>query len=69
MELILCLQDGMIAEIQGDKIIIKIDAEKTKRDLWKSQITFYLENEEKQIARGNLRIENNNKFTLNKGNK
>lgn len=69
MELILCLQDGMIAEIQGDKIIIKIDAEKTKRDLWKSQITFYLENEEKQITRGNLRIENNNKFTLNKGNK
>lgn len=69
MELILCLQNGMSAEIQGDKIIIKIDTEKTKRDLWKSQITFYLENEEEQIARGNLRIENNNKFTLNRGNK
>ena len=32
----------MSAEIKGDKVIITIDTEKTKRDLWTAQMDFWL---------------------------
>jgi predicted porin len=66
MELILCLQDGMKIEVQGDKVILKIDTDTTKRDLWKAQITYYLEKNFKLIESGNLRIENKDKLSLSK---
>ena len=42
LELELALQDGMSVEVKGDRVIITIDTEKTKRDLWTSQIQMWL---------------------------
>lgn len=42
LKLELALQDGATAEIQDDRIIITIDTEKTKRDLWDTQIEMWL---------------------------
>lgn len=64
MELTLSLQDGMTAELKNGVVVIKIK-EECKRDLWKGQITFYLENE-KVVDSGNIRISYKNKITLHK---
>lgn len=64
MELTLCLQDEMTAEVKNGVVIIKIK-EECKRDLWKGQITFYLE-DEKIVDSGNIRISHKNKLTMKK---
>lgn len=64
MELLLCLQTGMTAELKDGNVIIKI-SEECKRDLWKGQITFYFENETIKDS-GNIRISHQNKITIKK---
>lgn len=64
MELLLCLQTGMTAEVKNGNVIIKI-SEECKRDLWKGQITFYFENENVKES-GNIRISHKNKITMKK---
>jgi len=58
LELELALQGGMTAVVKGDRIIITIDVEKTKRDLWTSQIEMWLskKTDGKNIASGYLRV-------------
>jgi len=58
LELELALQEGAKAEIKGDRIIITIDTEITKRDLWESQIEMWLtkKGELKTLSSGYLRI-------------
>ncbi len=57
----LALQDGARAEIKGDRIIITIDTAKTKRDLWDSQIEFWLTKKDdiKTLSSGYLRVVKN----------
>ena len=63
----LAVMDGVKIEVKGDRIVLTINEEKTKRDLWKNQIEFWLEDATgKQIESGYLRIENNNKLKLSK---
>jgi len=54
----LALQDGMSAEIKGDRIIITIDKEVTKRDLWDCQIEFWLNKKDnlKTLSSGYMRV-------------
>lgn len=64
MELLLCLQTGMTAEVKDGNVIVKI-SEECKRDLWKGQITFYFKNENVKDS-GNIRISHKNKITMKK---
>lgn len=61
LELRIALQDGMIAEIKGDKLIITIDTKITKRDLWISQFEMWLTKKDdiKTLSSGYLRIVKN----------
>ncbi|MEA3386901.1 MAG: hypothetical protein U9Q66_00460 [Patescibacteria group bacterium] len=58
IQLELALQDGAVAEIKGDRVIITIDTEKTKRDLWDTQIEMWLTKKDniKTLSSGYLRI-------------
>ena len=60
LELELALQDGATAEVKGDRIIISIDVEKTKRDLWDTQIEMWLtaKGRVSTLSSGYLRIVN-----------
>lgn len=57
----IALQDGVIAEIKGDRIIINIDTEITKRDLWDLQFEFWLTKKDdiKTLSSGFLRVVKN----------
>ena len=45
-ELVIALYEGMKAElVSGNKIVITIDKDETKRDLWDAQLEFFLRNE------------------------
>jgi len=67
LQLELALQDGATAEIKGDRVIITIDTEITKRDLWDTQIEMWLTKKDdiKTISSGYLRVVKNKlKFNL-----
>ena len=57
----IALQDGAIAEIKDDRIIINIDTEITKRDLWDLQFEFWLTKKDdiKALSSGFLRVVKN----------
>lgn len=57
----IALQDGAIAEIKGDRIIINIDTKITKRDLWDLQFEFWLTKKDdiKTLSSGFLRVVKN----------
>ena len=57
----IALQDGAIAEIKDDRIIINIDTEITKRDLWDLQFEFWLTKKDdiKTLSSGFLRVVKN----------
>lgn len=57
----IALQDGAIAEIKGDRIIINIDTQITKRDLWDLQFEFWLtkKDDRKTLSSGFLRVVKN----------
>lgn len=61
LQLKIALQHGMKAEIKEDKIVITIDTEKTKRDLWLSQLEMWLTKKDavKTLSSGYLRIVKN----------
>jgi hypothetical protein len=45
-ELVIALYPGMKAElVPGNKIVITIDKDETKRDLWDAQLELFLRNE------------------------
>jgi hypothetical protein len=45
-ELVIALYEGMKAElVSGNKIVITIDKDETKRDLWDAQLELFLRNE------------------------
>ena len=49
-ELVIALYEGMKAElVSGNKIVITIDKDETKRDLWDAQLELFLRNEKKTI--------------------
>ncbi len=54
----IALQEGMTAELKGDRVIITIDTEITKRDLWDAQIEFWLNKKDdiKNLSSGYVRI-------------
>lgn len=58
LQLEIALQDGATAEIKGDRIIITINKDITKRDLWDSQFEMWLSKKEdlKTLSSGYLRI-------------
>ncbi len=58
LEIELALQDGAKAEVKGDRVIITIDVEKTKRDLWDTQIEMWLtiKGDIKTLSSGYLRV-------------
>lgn len=66
-KLTLALQDEMQAKIEGHNIIIEIP-EECKRDLWLSQISYWLENasDEKLLESGFIRVEHGNKLKVSK---
>lgn len=59
--LVIALQDGMKAEIKGNRIIIEIDTEITKRDLWDGQIEYWLTKKDdiKTLTSGYIRLVKN----------
>lgn len=61
LQLEIALQHGMKAEIKEDKIVITIDTEETKRDLWLSQLEMWLTKKDdlKTLSSGYLRIVKN----------
>lgn len=61
LQLEIALQHGMKAEIKEDKIVITIDTEETKRDLWLSQLEMWLAKKDdvKTLSSGYLRIVKN----------
>ena len=61
LQLEIALQHGMKAEIKEDKIVITIDTEETKRDLWLSQLEMWLtkKDDAKTLSSGYLRIVKN----------
>ena len=61
LQLEIALQHGMKAEIKEDKIVITIDTEETKRDLWLSQLEMWLTKkyDAKTLSSGYLRIVKN----------
>lgn len=63
----IALQDGAVAEIKGDRVIVTIDTEKTKRDLWESQMDFWLtkKDDSKTLASGYLRVIKNKLKLIN----
>ena len=58
LQLEIALQDGMIAELKGDRIIITIDTKVTKRDMWISQLEMWLNKKDdiKNLSSGYIRI-------------
>lgn len=61
-ELEIAVQDGVEIEVVGGRVKLKIDAEMTKRDLWKSQIELFFSKNEERLETSFLRITNNNKL-------
>jgi len=61
LQLELALQDGTTVEIKGDRIIITIDTEITKRDLWDTQVEMWLTKKDdiKTLSSGYLRVVKN----------
>lgn len=61
LQIEIALQDGAIAEVKGDRIIITINTEITKRDLWDSQMEFWLTKKDdiKTLSSGFLRVVKN----------
>lgn len=57
-ELTMALQKGAKAEIKDDRVVITIDTDITKRDLWDSQIEMWLSKKDdiKTLSSGYLRI-------------
>lgn len=64
-KLTLALQDEANIKIVGNNIEIELPKE-CNRDLWKAQITYWLENENKTLESGNIRLTNNNKIKIDK---
>lgn len=58
LQLEIALQDGATAEVKGDRVIITINTEKTKRDLWDTQIEMWLtiKGEIETLSSGYLRV-------------
>jgi len=58
IQLELALQDGATAEIKDNRVIITIDTEVTKRDLWDTQIEMWLTRKDsiKTLSSGYLRV-------------
>ncbi|CAA6807815.1 MAG: Unknown protein [uncultured Sulfurovum sp.] len=58
LQLELALLEGAKAEIKGDRVIITIDTEKTKRDIWENQIEMWLtiKGSTKTLSSGYLRV-------------
>jgi len=64
MKLTLGLQREMSILVKGNNLEIEI-LDDCSRDLWKAQIQYWLEdNDKKVIETGFLRVENNNKLKL-----
>lgn len=61
LQLEIALQDGMVAELKGDRIIITIDTKVTKRDTWTSQLEMWLTKKDdiKTLSSGYLRVVKN----------
>lgn len=57
----IALQDGAIAEIKDNRVIINIDTKITKRDLWDLQFEFWLTKKDdiKTLSSGFLRVVKN----------
>lgn len=65
-KLTLALQNEMNITIEGKNIVIEIPKE-CNRDLWKGQISYWLENEFDELTEsGNLRITNKNNLSKDK---
>ena len=65
-KLTLAVQDEANIKIIGNNIEIELPKE-CNRDLWKAQITYWLENEsDKLLESGNIRVANNNKIKIDK---
>jgi len=67
LQLELALQAGATAEIKNGRVIITIDTEITKRDLWDTQIEMWLTKKDdiKTISSGYLRVVKNKlKFNI-----
>lgn len=64
----IALQSGMVAKIVDNKIIITIDSEMTKRDLWDAQIEIWLSKKDdiKTLSSGYFRLIKN-KLLFKKG--
>jgi len=59
-------QSEAIVTLEGNNIVIELP-DSCARDLWKAQISYWLENEnEKLLETGNFRITNNNKLSKDK---
>ena len=58
LQLELALQEGATVEVKGDRVIITINIEKTKRDLWDTQIEMWLTKKGsiKALSSGYLRV-------------
>lgn len=58
LELEIALQKGMSVEVKDDRVIITIDTEKTKRDLWTGQLEYWLTKKDtvKTLSSGYMRI-------------
>ena len=54
----IALQSGMVAKIVDDRIMITIDSEVTKRDLWDAQIEIWLSKKDdiKTLSSGFFRL-------------
>lgn len=68
-KLTLAIQDEANIKIVGNNIEIEFPKE-CNRDLWKAQITYWLENIENEyneiFETGNIRLTNNNKLKIDK---
>lgn len=66
LKLEMALAEGMSAEVVGDRLVLTINTDITKRDLWKSQIEMWLteKNKKECISSGYLRISNKNKLVF-----
>jgi len=58
LEIQIALQDGMTAELKGDRIFITVDKTVTKRDLWDGQLEFWMNKKDEinNLSSGYLRI-------------
>ncbi len=61
LKLEIALQDGMSVKVVNDRIIITINTETTKRDLWQGQLEYWLTKKDdmKTLSSGYMRIVKN----------